>query len=283
MNQETRNHSAFLRDPDLPFLESRDSRIAGSPFGVHTHETFAISVVTGGSTMLDCRGGQWLIPAGCVVFLPPGEPHACNPRPGGEFVYRMFYVERVWFESRCASFTKPDGLRGPGGLDLEHPALLEDPALIQAFLDFATSQDRRAQATEKLSLWERAMDALLDCATGHVLTGGQARAERRAARMAADVIAERPADQLSMAELAHACGVSPTHLPRIFRQTLGLTPLAYQNQLRVEQAKRLLASGTPIAQTAAQAGFADQSHLNRVFRRYAGATPRQYMLGSRQG
>ena len=86
-----------------------------------------------------------------------------------------------------------------------------------------------------------------------------------------------------MAGLAQACGVSPTHLPRIFRQTLGLTPLAYQNQLRVELAKRLLASGTPIAQTAAQAGFADQSHLNRVFRRYAGATPRQYMLGSRHG
>lgn len=279
MSQEVRNHSAFLRDPDLPFLESRDSRIAGSPFGVHTHDTFAISVVTGGSTMLGCRGGQWLIPAGCVVFLPPGEPHACNPRPGGEFVYRMFYVERGWFQARCAGATKP---RGPGGLELEHPALLEDPATIRTFLDFAASQDRRAQAAEKLALWERAMDALLACVPSHVLTGGQARAEKRAARMAARVIAERPEEALSMAELAQACGVSPTHLPRIFRQTLGLTPLAYQNQLRVEQAKRLLASGTPIAQTAAQTGFADQSHLNRVFRRYAGATPRQYMLGSRQ-
>jgi len=277
MNQEVRNHSAFLRDPDLPFLESRDSRIAGSPFGVHTHDTFAISVVTGGATMLGCRDGQWLIPAGCVVFLPPGEPHACNPRPGGEFVYRMFYVERVWFEARCANAPRP------GGLDLEHPALLEDPAVIRTFLDFAASQDRRAKAPEKLALWERAMDALLGCAPSHVLTGGQARAEKRAARMAARVIAQRPEEALSMAELAQACGVSPTHLPRIFRQTLGLTPLAYQNQLRVEQAKRLLASGTPIAQTAAQAGFADQSHLNRVFRRYAGATPRQYMLGSRQG
>lgn len=278
MSQEARNHSAFLRDPDLPFLESRDSRIAGSPFGVHTHETFAISVVTGGATMLDCRGAQWLIPAGCIVFLPPGEPHACNPRPGGEFVYRMFYVERTWFQARCKSASRQGG---SARLDLEHPALLEDPALIQAFLDFAASQDRLAQAAEKLALWERAMDALLGCAPSHVLTGGQARAERRAARMAASVIAERPADQLSMAGLAQACGVSPTHLPRIFRQTLGLTPHVYQNQLRVELAKRLLATGTPIAQTAAQAGFADQSHLNRVFRRYAGATPRQYLLGSR--
>ena len=84
-----------------------------------------------------------------------------------------------------------------------------------------------------------------------------------------------------MAELAHACGVSPTHLPRVFRQSHGLTPLAYQNQLRVELAKRLLAEGVPIARVSAEAGFADQSHLNRVFRRYAGATPRQYKLGSR--
>ncbi|MFP5222904.1 MAG: AraC family transcriptional regulator [Acidobacteriota bacterium] len=278
MNQDARNHSAFLRDPDLPFLESRDSRIAGSPFGVHTHDTFAISVVKGGSTMLDCRGGQWLVPAGCIVFLPPGEPHACNPRPDGEFLYRMFYVERTWFQARYASAPASGE---PPGLDLGHPALIEDPIVIRAFLDFAASQDRRAPAAEKLAQWERAMDTLLACVPGHILSGGKARAERRAARMAARVIAERPEDPLSMAGLAQACGVSPTHLPRIFRQTLGLTPLAYQNQLRVELAKRLLASGTPIAQAAAQAGFADQSHLNRMFRRYAGATPRQYMLGSR--
>ncbi|MFZ5428401.1 MAG: AraC family transcriptional regulator [Thermodesulfobacteriota bacterium] len=276
MGTKTKSHTEFLRDPDLPFLEARDSRLSGRPFGMHSHGTCSVAVVGEGSTMMWCRGGEWLVKPGAVVFLPPGEPHACNPGPGAVRAYRMFYFERSWFEDSL------DRLGPAGKLDPATPAILDDEAVAEAFLAFGEALSAGAPASEKLRLLNEALRMLLESRAVLHLDGGQPRADHRAARLAARRIAESPAGRITLAELAACCGVTPCHLTRIFRRAHGMTPHAYQNQLRVELAKKLLAAGTPIAETAAEAGFTDQSHLNRVFRRYAGATPRQYMLGSRR-
>ena len=275
MTAPAKSHTSFLRDPDLPFVESRDTRIAGSPFAAHTHETYSVSVVEEGATLLGCRGGQWLMGPGEAVFFPPGEPHACNPRPGQTLKYRKFYLARDWFEARLAQAQDCT-------LDPAVPAILDHAGTAQAFLRFGRAQDEGAPGEEKLALLQKALDGLFACRDGVRLTGGAPRAKRRAAMLAARMIASHLMDKITLGEIASACGVSTCHLPRIFRDAHGMTPHAYQNQLRVELAKRLLADGTPIAQVSAEAGFADQSHLNRVFRRYAGATPRQYRLGTRK-
>jgi AraC-like DNA-binding protein len=44
-------------------------------------------------------------------------------------------------------------------------------------------------------------------------------------------------------------------------------------------AKRLLAQGRSIIDTALETGFSDQSHFTRVFREHTGATPNQYQAG----
>ena len=43
---------------------------------------------------------------------------------------------------------------------------------------------------------------------------------------------------------------------------MGLTPHAFQTNLRVAHARRMLAAGTPAAAVAAACGFADQAHLD---------------------
>jgi len=274
MGTKTKSRNEFLRDPDLPFLEARDSLLSGRPFAMHTHDTYSVAVVGEGSTMMWCRGGDWLVKPGTVVFLPPGEPHACNPRPGMERAYRMYYFERSWFEARLV---RPGSA---GALDPAIPSLLDDEEVAEAFLVFGDTLASGVPTEEKLRHLDSALERLFASSTVLRLAGGQPRADHRAARLASKRIAERPAERITLAELARGCGVTPCHLTRIFRRAHGMTPHAYQNQLRVELAKKLLAAGTPIADVAAEAGFTDQSHLNRVFRRYAGATPRQYMLGS---
>ena len=66
---------------------------------------------------------------------------------------------------------------------------------------------------------------------------------------------------------------------RVFRKVLGLPPHAYLVQVRITQAKKLLASGMAIAEVAAETGFSDQSHLHRHFKRIVGVTPGQYVKG----
>ncbi len=45
---------------------------------------------------------------------------------------------------------------------------------------------------------------------------------------------------------------------------------------RAHRAQTLLRAGTPLADAAARAGYADQPHLSREFRRVVGVSPRQF-------
>jgi AraC-like DNA-binding protein len=71
-------------------------------------------------------------------------------------------------------------------------------------------------------------------------------------------------------------GLSRFELVRRFRECSGVTPHAYQTNLRVDEARRRLAAGVPPATVAADCGFADQPHLSRVFKRAVGVSPARY-------
>lgn len=85
------------------------------------------------------------------------------------------------------------------------------------------------------------------------------------------------ADPVDLPQLGRRLGISPFAVLRLFRSHTGLSPREYQTLLRVQQARRLLQEGQPIAQVAAETGFADQTHLTRHFRQILGITPGQYL------
>jgi len=85
---------------------------------------------------------------------------------------------------------------------------------------------------------------------------------------------------VTLRALAEVAGLSMYRLARRFRAEVGMPPYAYQLQLRVAEAKRLLAAGRSISRTALECGFYDQAHLTQQFKRYVGVTPGAYRRGS---
>ncbi|MEO3746253.1 DJ-1/PfpI family protein [Plantactinospora sp. B5E13] len=79
-----------------------------------------------------------------------------------------------------------------------------------------------------------------------------------------DVIDARYADRLSLAELAASGGVSQRTLTRLFADAVGLTPLRYQQLLRVERAEHLIGHGTTVESAARAVGFTDARMLRRL-------------------
>ncbi|HYG41405.1 MAG TPA: helix-turn-helix transcriptional regulator, partial [Bordetella sp.] len=63
---------------------------------------------------------------------------------------------------------------------------------------------------------------------------------------------------------------------RAFRHATGMTPHAYQLDLRIVQARRLLRDGHSLSRIAHDLGFADQSHFQRAFKQRVAATPGMY-------
>ncbi|MFY3065586.1 helix-turn-helix transcriptional regulator [Achromobacter xylosoxidans] len=66
-------------------------------------------------------------------------------------------------------------------------------------------------------------------------------------------------------------------LERAFRLATGMSPMAFQRQLRLEYGSWLLLNNAcSITQIALDCGFADGAHFSRDFRAHFGQSPRQY-------
>lgn len=88
---------------------------------------------------------------------------------------------------------------------------------------------------------------------------------------------------LEMAWLAaNVSFVSSSHLGRLFRQRMGVSPLRHLKQVRLERAAQLLLASTdPIAAVARRVGYRNASHFARDFRQMFGATPLAHRRRSR--
>jgi AraC-like DNA-binding protein len=84
------------------------------------------------------------------------------------------------------------------------------------------------------------------------------------------------ATSISLDELASVAGLSKFYLLRAFHRVHGITPHAYQMQLRLAHAWRFIVEGSPLSRATYDAGFADQSHLTRRFAAVFGLTPARY-------
>lgn len=93
-------------------------------------------------------------------------------------------------------------------------------------------------------------------------------------RRAKEIMHAKFAADLSIAQVAEECRLTPSHFARAFRRATGVAPHRYLMKLRVEKAKQLLIRpDLSLEEIAASCGFGGQSHLTRVFGQLAGVTP----------
>jgi AraC family transcriptional regulator len=100
-------------------------------------------------------------------------------------------------------------------------------------------------------------------------------------RRVLDYIEEHLGAKLTVEDIAAAVELSKCHFARVFKSTLGISPMAYVAARRVERAKcMMIDSAESLADIALSCGFADQSHFSRQFRRAVGVTPGQWRRSS---
>jgi len=85
------------------------------------------------------------------------------------------------------------------------------------------------------------------------------------------------ADPIAVDDLASLAGVSRGYLFRAFKGAFGQSPLAYQQQLRLEAAKTLLrATALRCQEVARRCGYDNSQFFCRLFKRATGHTPSRY-------
>ncbi|MEL7398644.1 MAG: helix-turn-helix transcriptional regulator, partial [Pseudomonadota bacterium] len=82
---------------------------------------------------------------------------------------------------------------------------------------------------------------------------------------------------ITVDDLAREVAMSHSHFGRVFKETLGETPMQYVLAYRIEQAVDMMADkSTPLGEIALACGFADQAHFSRSFKQIIGQTPRAF-------
>jgi len=90
---------------------------------------------------------------------------------------------------------------------------------------------------------------------------------------ACEFIARHAEESLSLQRIARAVNWSPSHLQRVFRRSLGVSPKEYVRRLRFESLGRELRSGRRIAPALYAAGFGSSSRLYERANVHLGMSP----------
>ncbi|MDA3962611.1 MAG: AraC family transcriptional regulator [Planctomycetota bacterium] len=97
-----------------------------------------------------------------------------------------------------------------------------------------------------------------------------------------DKAAKRIAKDLSqipyIETVAMELGVTRVHLHRLFKQHVGISPMAYIQQLRLDRARELLLKGDHVSDISLAVGFATTGELRRLFKQALGCQPEQWLL-----
>jgi AraC family transcriptional regulator of adaptative response/methylated-DNA-[protein]-cysteine methyltransferase len=95
------------------------------------------------------------------------------------------------------------------------------------------------------------------------------------------LIEERIDEPVRLTELAASVGLSPRHLLRVFKGTVGITPRQYADARRVGALKSRLKEGWPVTHAIYEAGYGSSSRLYESSDARLGMTPATYRRGGR--
>jgi AraC-like DNA-binding protein len=252
----------------------------------HAHEALQVLLPTSPFVVIGGGGRTTVLRPGVVHVAGPLELRAVRSLDGAAFGLRMMLVAPSVLNAMSAGVDgRPHAAGGPAAQRTQTSDALQSITGLVV--------DDRGLYAELMSLFEslRRPLVMLDC--GPRLRESLTRLvvpRTDAATAFPDVWARMPlgvvrardylrthaVENVSLDELAAVAGLSKFYLLRAFSRAYGLTPHAYQMELRLARARRLLAEGRPLSHVTYDAGFADQSHLTRRFAAFYGLTPARY-------
>ncbi len=88
---------------------------------------------------------------------------------------------------------------------------------------------------------------------------------------------------MSISDIARACGVSECYFRRLFREYSGYSPMEFRQKHRIERAKQLLLSDMlSVNEIAAELHFADIYHFSKTFKSITGVSPSSFLRSTRK-
>lgn len=97
-------------------------------------------------------------------------------------------------------------------------------------------------------------------------------------------IHENYSRQFTIAQLAAQYGMDGKRFAELFQRHIGMTPVRYLTDLRIERSKELLRiSNCPVMQVAECVGYIDSYYFSRIFKKVTGISPTDFRVEAQAG
>lgn len=259
----------FKQSHSLPFVIMRQATRSYACYHTHSHDEFSFGVIDSGVADYRNMRHKNVIGAGTTVTINPGDAHSCNP-DNDDWSYRMLFVDTNWIAQLQQEILKTHGY---DYLAFSRRYQSDNASYIEFSLLFNTLLTEQNPLRSESLLIEYLAPRFSPLVEIKAMTkpGDLYRVQQ-----VKELIMDQLDTNLSLDQFAACSGLSRYHFIRCFKQVYGQSPHAFQLDQRITKAKRLLATGNSIIDTASSLGFADQSHFHRNFKKRLALTPKQY-------
>lgn len=258
----------------LPNVSLMSSSLPTESFAHVCEPTFAL-VVQGrartalGAHSFDCRAGQCMIlPVDLPIDARIVEASEAVPFLGFRLRLKPEAISSLLLEAPLVA----TGAVGMGGIGVGAPTCVVLEAVIRllALLDTPADIPILGAALERELVWRLLNDAqgalVREIGISSSMTTRIAAATRR--------IREAYAEKLPVDVLARGVGMSVTSFHRHFRAVTSMTPVQYQQQIRLQIARtRLMSFDEDVCAVGFAVGYNNPSQFSREYRRVFGVPP----------
>jgi AraC-like DNA-binding protein len=244
----------------------------GASFGPYRMDEYEFVWILEGEVRADYGGTAIRCVPGSVLLSIPGMTYSYK----GASRRRTVHVYLSFSMRPNPPLGWPPPMRFPRARHPRHDSLYH--ALFRHLMSFEKQDSAKTApaATSALNLMLRAFisgnDSLVPIPVATL-----PRQMERALSLITEHALVSPHGRLSLGMIANHVSVSRQHLCRMFRQYAGAGPLAYDRNLRLEQAALLLArTSFIIKEIADRTGFVSPFHFSRAFKALYGCAPQRY-------
>lgn len=262
----------------------------------HWHEEAEILYFSGGKFRLEINMESFPAHAECFYFINPGELHSIITESSDNH-----WEDAVVFSPDILRFDSCDGAQIQLVNPIRNGRLLfprcitpRNPAfapLRNAFLDIMHAFDRMAadpvsdstlvtnDLTSQLYIKSSLLFMLATLSSHRLLSPTEKNFDKRveSVKTSLTYIREHYRDKIYIADLAGQVNLNEQYFCRLFKKAVGCSAVAYINEYRIKQARRLLEeTSLPVTEICLECGYNNLGNFLREFRRHTGTTPLQY-------
>jgi len=251
----------------------------------HWHDELEAVIVEKGSAVIEFASAKKVVAAGSGCFINAGVLHSLKRTKDTEIMEHSIIFHPLFIGgSRDSIFWQKYIL--PLISDFSFPGIFLDTSVL--WQKKILSLIRKAWdscAAEEINYEIITRNALSECIG--ILCGQHPGAQQRLSqkmfrqnermKVMLSFIQQNFREEVTVRQIAFRAAISESECMRCFRETIGMSPIAYLKNYRLQcAAEQLRTTDLSVSMIGEQCGFGEMSYFSRAFRSLYGCTPSQY-------